>query len=111
MTDCSRSQDSITSPIASSTTETTTDQSSSMPDPYVNEYNYVVINEKTHVACIAANMTIFMKIPYVTKQSKVCIFFEQSLPYFLRHISFPHLFRINLDPVLDERNDFNDTGE
>ncbi|XP_043797485.1 uncharacterized protein LOC122717460 [Apis laboriosa] len=72
VTDCSRSQDSTTSPIVSSTTETTTDQSSTTPepDPYVNEYNYVVINEKTHVACIAANMTIFMKIPYVTKQSK-----------------------------------------
>lgn len=73
VTDCSRNQDSTTSSSATTETKsTTTDQSSTtpVPDPYANEYNYVVINEKTHVACIAANMTISMKVPYVTKESK-----------------------------------------
>lgn len=72
VTDCLVNQDSSTSSSITTETEpTTTDQSTTpVPDSYVNEYNYVVINEKTHVACIAANMTIFMKIPYVTKESK-----------------------------------------
>lgn len=87
MTDCLVNQDSSTSSsITTETKPTTTDQSTTpVPDSYVNEYNYVVINEKTHVACIAANMTIFMKIPYVTKESKVCT-------YTLRTIFFTLLY-------------------
>ncbi|XP_031774479.1 uncharacterized protein LOC105736439 [Apis florea] len=67
VTDCSTNPESTTTETKPTTEESPTTLE---PDPYATEFNYVVINEKTHVACIAAKMTIFMKIPYETKESR-----------------------------------------
>lgn len=94
MTDCSTNPESTTTETKPTTTEespTTPEESPTTlePDPYATEFNYVVINEKTHVACIAANMTIFMKIPYETKESRVRIYlFERSSTLLGAHTIF-----------------------
>lgn len=115
MTDCSTNPESTTSSLVSSTTTetkpTTTEESPTTlePDPYAAEFNYVVINEETHVACIAANMTIFMKISYETEESGVRIYlFERSLRFSVYHITlqsyiyinriYAYFYPINLDP-------------